>query len=60
MHKKQNPKNVITGSEGQKLMRAFRKALRSVSVRDPTWGSGACLFAVLNVLEPRYTAAWTP
>ena len=48
--------DVITGSEGPELIRAFWKALRKVSVLDPTCGSGAFLFAALNVLEPLYTA----
>ena len=48
--------DVIAGSEGPELVRAFWKALRSVSVLDPTCGSGAFLFAALNVLEPLYTA----
>ena len=48
--------DAIAGSEGPELVRAFWKALRSVSVLDPTCGSGAFLFAALNVLEPLYTA----
>ena len=48
--------DVIAGSEGPELVRAFWKALRSISVLDPTCGSGAFLFAALNVLEPLYTA----
>ena len=48
--------DAIAGSEGPELVRAFWKALRRVSVLDPTCGSGAFLFAALNVLEPLYTA----
>ena len=48
--------DVIAGSEGPELVRAFWKALRKVSVLDPTCGSGAFLFAALNVLDPLYTA----
>ena len=48
--------DVIAGSEGPELVRAFWKALRGVSVLDPTCGSGAFLFAALNVLEPLYNA----
>ena len=47
---------VIAESEGPELVRAFWKALASVSVLDPTCGSGAFLFAALNILEPMYTA----
>ena len=48
--------DVITGSEGPELVRAFWKTLDSVSILDPTCGSGAFLFAALNILEPIYTA----
>ena len=48
--------DVIAGSEGPELVRAFWKALNAVSILDPTCGSGAFLFAALNVLEPLYTA----
>ena len=49
-------KDVINRSEGPELLRAFWRALNSVSVLDPTCGSGAFLFAALNILEPLYTA----
>ena len=49
-------KDVIAQSEGSDLLRAFWHAMRDVSVLDPTCGSGAFLFAALNVLEPLYTA----
>ena len=42
--------DVITSSEGPELVRAFWKALNRVSVLDPTCGSGAFLFAALNIL----------
>ena len=48
--------DVMTGSEGPELVRAFWKAMSQVSVLDPTCGSGAFLFAALNILEPLYTA----
>ena len=56
--------DVIAQSEGPELLRAFWHALygnrdrshTGVSVLDPTCGSGAFLFAALNVLEPLYTA----
>ena len=48
--------DVIAQSEGPELLRAFWKALKEISVLDPTCGSGAFLFAALNVLEPLYTA----
>ena len=49
-------KDVIAQSEGTDLLRAFWHAVRDMSVLDPTCGSGAFLFAALNVLEPLYTA----
>ena len=49
-------RDVIAQSEGPELLRAFWHAMRDVSVIDPTCGSGAFLFAALNVLEPLYTA----
>ena len=49
-------KDVVTQSEGPELLRAFWNSLTSVSVLDPTCGSGAFLFAALNILEPLYTA----
>ena len=48
--------DVIAHSEGPELARAFWQALSAVSVLDPTCGSGAFLFAALNILEPLYTA----
>ncbi len=57
-------KDVISQSEGPELLRAFWHALygnrersdTGISVLDPTCGSGAFLFAALNILEPLYTA----
>ena len=48
--------DVIFGSEGPELIRAFWKGLNSISILDPTCGSGAFLFAALNILEPIYMA----
>ena len=48
--------DVIAQSEGAELLRAFWHAMRDIAVLDPTCGSGAFLFAALNVLEPFYTA----
>ncbi|MDE0027171.1 MAG: hypothetical protein OXP69_22390 [Spirochaetaceae bacterium] len=49
-------KDVIVQSEGTELLRAFWHAIRDVSVLDPTCGSGAFLFAALNILEPLYSS----
>ena len=56
--------DVIVQSEGSELLRAFWHSLygnrdrsnTGISVLDPTCGSGAFLFAALNILEPLYTA----
>lgn len=45
-------RDVIAASEGPELVRAFWRALETVSILDPTCGSGAFLFAALNILEP--------
>jgi hypothetical protein len=48
--------DVIANCEGSDLLLAFWKAIQNVSVLDPTCGSGAFLFAALNILEPLYEA----
>ena len=48
-------RDVIAQGGGSDLLRAFWHAMRDVSVLDPTCGSGAFLFASLNILEPLYT-----
>ena len=48
--------DVIENCEGPDLLRAFWKAITQVTILDPTCGSGAFLFAALNILEPLYEA----
>ena len=48
--------DVIENCEGPELLRAFREAITKVTILDPTCGSGAFLFAALNILEPLYEA----
>lgn len=48
--------DVIDNCEGPELLRAFYHAIESVTVLDPACGSGAFLFAALNILEPLYEA----
>ena len=44
----------IAGSED--LVESFYKAIESVTILDPTCGSGAFLFAALELLQPLYQA----
>ena len=53
---RQFAQDVIENCEGPELLRAFYKAITEVTVLDPTCGSGAFLFAALNILEPLYEA----
>ena len=48
--------DVIARCGKPELILAFWKVIKKVSILDPTCGSGAFLFAALNVLEPIYTA----
>lgn len=48
--------DVIRNTDDHKLVLHFYKALRNVTILDPTCGSGAFLFAALNILEPLYEA----
>ena len=53
---RQFAQDVIENCEGPELLRAFWHAIERVTVLDPTCGSGAFLFAALNILEPLYEA----
>ena len=53
---RQFAQDVIENCEGPELLRAFYKAITEVTILDPTCGSGAFLFAALNILEPLYEA----
>ena len=48
--------DIIENCDGPDLLRAFWKAIKAVTILDPTCGSGAFLFAALNILEPVYEA----
>jgi hypothetical protein len=48
--------DVLNYTDGPEVIRALWKALNRVTVLDPTCGSGAFLFAALNILEPLYEA----
>ncbi len=49
-------REVIENCEDTQLLRTFYESIESVTVLDPTCGSGAFLFAALNILEPLYDA----
>jgi hypothetical protein len=51
---RQFAQDVIAGCDEPELLRAFWHAIEAITVLDPTVGSGAFLFAALNVLEPLY------
>ena len=53
---RQFAQDVITYCEGPNLLLAFYENIEKVTVLDPTCGSGAFLFAALNILEPLYEA----
>ncbi|MEW6233874.1 MAG: DNA methyltransferase [Candidatus Omnitrophota bacterium] len=53
---RQFAQDAIENCEGPELLRAFWRAIRDISVLDPTCGSGAFLFAALNILEDLYEA----
>ncbi len=48
--------DVLRNCDRPELLRAFWRALEKISVLDPTVGSGAFLFAALNILKPLYEA----
>ena len=46
--------DILRETDDHHLVGHFYKAVREVTVLDPTCGSGAFLFAALNILEPLY------
>ncbi|MBI3849912.1 MAG: hypothetical protein HY298_06425 [Verrucomicrobia bacterium] len=53
---RQFAQDVIENCEGPEMLRAFWQAITTITVLDLTCGSGAFLFAALNILEPLYEA----
>jgi hypothetical protein len=51
---RQFAQDVIQNCEGPDLLIAFWQCLNSITILDPTGGSGAFVFAALNILEPLY------
>jgi hypothetical protein len=56
---RQFAERAISECEGPELLRAFWQSVRSVTILDPTCGSGAFLFAALEILFPLYEACLT-
>lgn len=53
---RQFAQDVIQNCEGPDLLMAFWQAITAITILDPTGGSGAFIFAALNILEPLYEA----
>lgn len=53
---RQFAQDVIQNCEGPDLLMALWQAITTITVLDPTGGSGAFIFAALNILEPLYEA----
>ena len=53
---RQFAQDAIENTNDPEFLKAFYKALTSVTILDPTCGSGAFLFAAMNILEPLYEA----
>ncbi|MFV0387387.1 MAG: Eco57I restriction-modification methylase domain-containing protein, partial [Pyrinomonadaceae bacterium] len=51
---RQYAQDVVENTDDPELLRHFYKALNSVTIIDPTCGSGAFLFAAMNILETLY------
>lgn len=51
---RQFAQNALHYTDDPVFLRHFFQALQRVSILDPTCGSGAFLFAALNILEPLY------
>lgn len=51
---RQFAQDAVAFYEGSDFIEAWYDALESITVLDPTCGSGAFLFAALNILEPLY------
>jgi hypothetical protein len=46
--------DIIANTDDPELLKSFFKSLSKVTIIDPTCGSGAFLFAAMNILEPLY------
>jgi len=53
---RQFTQDFIENTNDAAFIRHFYKAIKKITILDPTCGSGAFLFAALNILEPIYEA----
>lgn len=53
---RQFTQDFIENTKDAAFIRHFYKAIKKITILDPTCGSGAFLFAALNILEPLYEA----
>jgi hypothetical protein len=51
---RQFAQDIIEQSDDAVFVKAFWESLKNITILDPTCGSGAFLFAALNILEPLY------
>lgn len=51
---RQFAQDIVDNCDSPELLRAYYRALTSITVLDPTCGSGAFLFAAMNILQPLY------
>ncbi len=56
---RQFTQDFIENTDDPVFIRHFYKAINKITILDPTCGSGAFLFAALNILEPLYEACIT-
>lgn len=53
---RQFAQDTVENTNDAEFLKHFYKSLNSVTIIDPTCGSGAFLFAAMNILEPLYEA----
>jgi tRNA1(Val) A37 N6-methylase TrmN6 len=53
---RQFAQDIMENTTDSELIKHFYKSLTNITILDPTCGSGAFLFAALNILEPLYVA----
>lgn len=54
LNMRQFVQDILEDTEDPEFIKHFYKSLHKITIIDPTCGSGAFLFAALNILEPLY------